>query len=97
MRRCAIGIGIVALLAGSATSCRTAKDACESFVEAVEECQGGPDDHYNQAYCDQSVEGGCDDRRYYTCLEDHLSCTNGQASTTPIICQVAADAVCPGD
>jgi len=75
--------------------CNTAGNACEDFVDAVEECEGAADDYYNQAWCDETVDRGCEDRRYFNCLEDKLECTDGQASTRPILCEVKADATCP--
>jgi hypothetical protein len=37
----------------------------------------------------------CEDRRYFNCLEDNLTCANGNADTTPVICRVKADVSCP--
>ena len=84
----------LAALATAVAGC-SAAGACEDFVDAVEECQGAPDDYWNQAWCDETVDKGCEDRRYYNCLEDQLDCNDGKASTTPIICRVGADATCP--
>ena len=87
-----LGLALVAGLGG----CRSAADACADFIAAVEDCQGGSDDYYNQAYCDQNVEAGCGDRKYYDCMANNLSCANGQASTTPIACSISSAFNCPG-
>jgi len=88
-------VAAMSLSVGAIAGCRTAAGACEDFIDAVEECQGAPDDHYNQDWCDETVDAGCEDRRYFDCLEDNLECNDGDASTTPIICQIKADVVCP--
>ena len=95
MRRGWMSVAAMAGLLGGLSGCNSAERACEDFIDAVEECQGAPDDHYNQAWCDEGVERGCEDREYYDCLQDNLECVDGEASTHPIFCQIAADVVCP--
>jgi hypothetical protein len=85
-----LGLGLVLGLGG----CRTAADACADFIAAVEECEGHPDDYYNQAYCDQNAEAGCDDRKYYDCMADDMTCVNGEADTTPISCSFSSAFSC---
>lgn len=78
------------------SGCYTAEDACEDFVDAVAACEGAPDDHYNQAWCDANADTSCSDRQYYECMEERIDCVNGEASTHPLLCQLEADLSCPG-
>lgn len=94
--RARIVLAITAVVS-AASGCRGAAGACEDFIDAVAKCEGAADSHYNQAWCDETVERGCDSREYYACLEDNLQCVDGEASTAPVFCDIAADVVCPDD
>jgi len=89
--RASLAVWLMATIVG----CNAAENACEDFIDAVNDCEGAADDYYNQAWCDETVERGCEDRRYFNCLEDKLECADGQASTKPIVCKITADVTCP--
>lgn len=91
-----LSVAILALSLAAVPGCYTAEDACEDFIDAVAACEGAPDDHYNQAWCDANADTGCSDRQYYECMEERLECVNGEADAHPILCQLEADLSCPG-
>lgn len=97
MRLVAMMVALAVVLVGSVAGCNRTVAACEDFIDAVEECEGSPDDRYDEDWCEENVDRGCEDRRYFNCLEDNLECEDGNASTTPILCEVKADATCAED